>query len=327
MYQEWCAVCHGEDGRGRPPEPRVKTVPMDFTDCRLTTAETDADWALVTTHGGTAAGRSSEMPGFEMLPASAITDILRHVRSFCADRQWPNGNLNFPRSLIATKAFPENEVFLGFGLSHGADTNPRGHLDLAYAKRVGRRGQVEVTLPAETVAFVGRRKTGIGDVAIEGKYVLHDDATQGAIVSTGLETRFATGSQRWQFGEGTTEFEPFLAVGVARGAWFFQGDIRALLPVTKFPGEPVHYTAFNISVIRPLTAWPTTWVFGVGATGVDGSLSLAPEVLKGLTRTGSLTLGAGVEIPIRPVYPAVHGTTRWSAYLLWDYMEPFRARP
>jgi len=327
MYQEWCAVCHGEDGRGRPPEPRVKTVPMDFTDCRLTTAETDADWSLVTTHGGTAAGRSSEMPGFEMLPASAIREVLRHVRSFCADGRWPNGNLNFPRSLIAVKAFPENEVIVGIGMSRGRETNPRGHLDVSYATRIGRRGQFEITLPAHTVRFVGRRTTGIGDIALEGKYVLRDVAQRGAIVSAGLEARFPTGSARWQFGEGTAEFEPFLAVGVARGDWFFQGDIRALVPVTRFPGEPVHYTAFSVSALRPLTIWPTAWTFGLGATGVDGSLSIAPEFLKGLTRTGSLSVGGGVEIPIRPVQPALYGTTRWSTYLLWDYMEPLRARP
>jgi mono/diheme cytochrome c family protein len=327
MYEEWCAVCHGEDGRGRPPEPRVKTVPMDFTDCRLTTAETDADWSLVTTHGGTTAGRSSEMPGFEMLPAAAIREILRHVRSFCSDPGWPNGNLNFPRSLVAVKAFPESEVFVGVGLSHGRDTNPRGHLDISYATRLGRRGQFEVTLPAQTVTFAGRRAAGVGDVALEGKYVLRDVARKGAIVSAGLELRFPTGSARWQFGEGTAEFEPFLAVGVARGDWFFQGDIRALLPVTRFPGEPAHYTAFNVSALRPLTAQPTAWTFGLGATGIDGSLSIGPEFLKGLTRTGSFTLGGGVEVPIRPVSPAAYGTTRWSTYLLWDYMEPFRSRP
>jgi hypothetical protein len=300
---------------------------MDFTDCRLTTAETDADWALVTTHGGTAAGRSSEMPGFEMLPARAIAEILRHVRSFCSDPNWPDGNLNFPRSLVAVKAFPENEVFAGIGLSHGHDTYPRGHLEVSYARRLGRRAQVEITLPAHTVRFVGRRNTGIGDIALEGKYVLHDNARTGAIASAGLETRFPTGSARWQFGEGTTEFEPFLAVGIARGDWFFQGDLRALLPVTKIPGEPVHYTAFSVSALRPLNVWPTAWAFGLGATGVDGSLSIAPEFLKGLTRTGSLTLGGGVEIPVRPVRPALYGATRWSAYLLWDYMEPLRSRP
>jgi hypothetical protein len=300
---------------------------MDFTDCRSTTVETDADWTLVTTHGGTAAGRSSDMPGFEMLAPSAISEILAHVRTFCADSGWPHGNLNFPRSSLAVKAFPENELAMSVSTTHGETTNLRSHLDVAYARRVGKRAQLEVVLPAETVEFAGRRETGIGDVAVEGKYVVHADAARGTIASVGLETTFGTGSQRWGFGEGTAQFEPFLAAGITRGPWFLQGDIRGLLPLKRFGSEPVHHVAFNLSLLRPISVWPTAWTFGVAATSVSGSLSIAPEFVKGLTRTGSLTVGAAVAIPVRPVPPAVYGLVRWSGYLVWDYLEPLRARP
>jgi len=157
--------------------------------------------------------------------------------------------------------------------------------------------------------------------------VLHAGAARNTIVTAGLEASLATGSHRWDFGEGTAEFKPFVAVGFSRGPWFVQGDIRALLPVKRFRSEPVHHTAFGVSLLRPLGVSPTAWSLGVAATGADASLSIAPEILKGLTRTGSLSVGGGVQIPVRPVYPLVRGTTRWSAYLLWDYLEPLRARP
>jgi len=325
MFIEWCTVCHGEDGRGRPPEPRVKTVPMDFTDCRVTTPEADADWRLVVTHGGAAAGRSSEMPGFEVLPALAIAEVVAYVRTFCRDTRWPSGNLNFPRSTIGTKAFPEDEVTMQLGLSRAADSNPRVRVTTSFGARVGRRGAVELTLPAETVSFAGHRQTGIGDAAAEGKYVLY--AGTEALVTAGVEVSLATGSHRWGFGEGTAAFEPFVAMGVARGNWIFQGDVRALLPGRRFPAEPVHYTAYNVSVLRPTSLLPKAWTIGAAATGVDASLSVGPQVLKGLTRTGSLAVGASVEIPVRPVSPRAYGVTRWSLYLLWDYLEPLRARP
>ena len=44
-------------------------------------------------------------------------------------------------------------------------------------------------------------------------------------------------------------------------------------------------------------------------------------------RTGAFSVGASVELPVRPVWPRRYGIARCSAYLLWDYREPFSARP
>ena len=44
MWGAWCARCHAQDGSGKIDEPTVSVEPMDFTDCKLTTAEPDADW-------------------------------------------------------------------------------------------------------------------------------------------------------------------------------------------------------------------------------------------------------------------------------------------
>ena len=46
MWNAWCARCHGGDGSGKVAEPTVAVEPMDFTDCRLATAEPDADWEV-----------------------------------------------------------------------------------------------------------------------------------------------------------------------------------------------------------------------------------------------------------------------------------------
>jgi hypothetical protein len=327
MYAAWCAVCHGEDGRGRPAAPRVKTVPMDFTDCRQTTPETDADWTLVTTHGGTAVGRSSEMPGFEMLPAPVIARVLAYVRGFCRESGWPEGELNFPRSLVAAKAFPEQEVVFEAAVSHGADSYPRAAVAAAYAIRIGRRAHLGVELPAEAVSFAGRRHHGIGDVALEGQYVVHASGARGTIVSVGLEASMGTGSRRWGFGEGTAVFTPYVAAGVTRGAWYLQGDVRGFLPLRLFPTEPVHRVAYAASLLRTLGTSPRAWTAGVAVSGIGSSVALSPEILKGLTRTRSLSAGAAADITVRPVFPAIRGTTRWRTYLLWDYAEPLRARP
>ena len=326
MYRQWCAVCHGEDGRGKPRERPVPTVPMDLTDCRLTTPETDADWVLVITHGGVAAGRSADMPGFEMLPDAAVREILLYVRALCRDSRWPSGNLNSPRSVFTPKAFPENEVVLQSAVSHGRDSNPRARLDASYATRIGPRGEVEITVPAETVTFSGRRVNGIGDVTVEGRYVLYANDARAAIASVGIETSCRTGSRRWAFGEGTTVYHPFLSAGVVRHLVSLQADLRAILPVRKFPTEPVHYLEYGVSVLRAWSTSPTAWTVGVEVNGIDTSVAVAPEVAKRLTRTGALWGGIGVQIPVRPVPPLVRGVTRWSGYLAWDYLEPIRSR-
>ena len=65
MWGAWCARCHADDGSGKVNEPTVTVEPMDFTDCKVTSAEPDADWERAIAKGGPGVGLSSEMPGFE----------------------------------------------------------------------------------------------------------------------------------------------------------------------------------------------------------------------------------------------------------------------
>ena len=89
-------------------QPTVTVEPMDFTDCKVTTPEPDADWVRAIAKGGPGVGLSPQMPGFEdSLTAEQISGFVSHIRGFCRDRGWPSGNSNFPRPIITEiVAFP-----------------------------------------------------------------------------------------------------------------------------------------------------------------------------------------------------------------------------
>src|SRR5262245_49649161 len=114
MWSAWCARCHGNDGRGKVSEPTVTVEPLDFTDCRIASAEPDADWEAAIAHGGPAVGLSSQMPAFgDVITTEQVQGFVRHLRAFCIEKGWPSGNFNLPRPIFTEKAFPEDElVFL-----------------------------------------------------------------------------------------------------------------------------------------------------------------------------------------------------------------------
>jgi mono/diheme cytochrome c family protein len=63
MGADWCARCHAPDGSGKVAEP-ITVEPLDFSDCRIASAEPDSDWDLAIARGGPADGLASEMPAF-----------------------------------------------------------------------------------------------------------------------------------------------------------------------------------------------------------------------------------------------------------------------
>src|SRR5688572_3094579 len=93
-WDAWCARCHAADGSGKVDSPTISVEPMDFTNCRIATAEPDADWALAISHGGPAVGLSSEMPAFgDAVSAEHVDAFVEHIRGFCKEAGWPHGNL------------------------------------------------------------------------------------------------------------------------------------------------------------------------------------------------------------------------------------------
>lgn len=322
MFAAWCARCHGEDGRGRVAEPTVKTQPMDFSDCAVATAESDADWALVIARGGPAAGLSSEMPAFgDALDETAIRALVNHLRSFCREPGWPHGNLNLPRPIFTEKAFPENELVVLPAIAHGAGAPWTGRLRAVFERRVGRRSHVELALPLESVARAGGRATGVGDVAVGLKRVVHASAAgeTGRIVTVGFELSLPTGSRARQLGAGVAVAEPYLALGWLRSAMHVQAELKVEAPLDGLERE----LALNVYCGRDLAARPDTWTLGIELNGTNETLALTPQIRKGVTRTGALAAAAGIRLPLvgRDIQPIA-----WVGYLLWEYLEPIRAR-
>ncbi len=87
--------------------------------------------------------------------------MIDHVRTFCAERGWPRGDLNLPRPFVTEKAFPENEAVLTTTIVPGHERSVGNQF--LYEHRVGRRGQYELFVPfdlhesAASAWQVGRR--------------------------------------------------------------------------------------------------------------------------------------------------------------------------
>ncbi len=102
-----------------------------------------------------------------------------------------------------------------------------------------------------------------------------------------LEATLPTGQRYKEFGKGTVVFEPYVAAGAMVG---------------------------NA---------PDTWTLGVELNGENRKLAITPQVRKGLTGTGALAASLGVSIPVKYRGEKV---VSWVGYLLWEFLEPLRAR-
>jgi hypothetical protein len=333
MWDAWCARCHAVDGTGRVAEPTITVEPMDFTECRVATAEPDADWEVAIALGGPAVGLSAEMPAFgDSLDAETIRGFVRHMRGFCGERGWPSGNANFPRPIFTEKAFPENEFVLLPVVSHrrpdtadGAAAD--GVTDVAFTalfeRRFGKRAMWEVALPMVSHDAVGSsRQHGVGDLELAAKYVLFTDTTQPRILSAGLEVVLPTGSSRRGLGSGTSIWEPYLSFGTLVGATYVQAQAKVEIPADSSKADRAF--VYHLYAGRDWSATPDTWTLGVELNGENDELAFTPQVRKGLTKTGALGAAVGVRVPITA---RREQGTRVVGYLLWEYLEPVRARP
>jgi hypothetical protein len=211
IYESSCAACHGSDGRGTPAvASEYPLVPPDFTDCSFATREPASDWVAVAHTGGPARGFSRLMPAFVgALSREELALAVSHARSFCTDGAWPRGELNFPRALVTTKAFPEDEAVFAVVADPGAVTNKA-----SYEHRIGARSQFELTVPLEfSERTPGDWTGGVGDLAFAFKSVFGQSVRRGSIISAAAELVVPTGATERGIGGGTTVLEPFLAFG------------------------------------------------------------------------------------------------------------------
>jgi mono/diheme cytochrome c family protein len=83
LYAKYCAVCHGESGRGDGPSTAgFGTKPANLTDGRLMNTLPDEFLANVILNGGRAEGLAPTMPPFRSYLSDAQTrQVIAHVRS------------------------------------------------------------------------------------------------------------------------------------------------------------------------------------------------------------------------------------------------------
>ena len=118
----------------------------DFSDCAFATGEPDPDWFAVVHEGGPVRALDRHMPAFgDALSPDDIRLAISHIRTFCSEPAWPQGDLNFPRAFFTEKAFPENEAVWTMAMTGRRERSLESAL--IYEQRLGARNQVELVAP------------------------------------------------------------------------------------------------------------------------------------------------------------------------------------
>ena len=320
MWNAWCARCHARDGTGKMSNRPVPIEPLDFTDCRLATAEPDADWELAISHGGPAVGLSSSMPAFgDALTADQIRGFVKHLRGFCKETGWPMGNLNLPRPIFAEKAFPEDEFVIAPAISHDPHQYTAFSLDAIYERRLGRRAQLELVVPFESISR-GTRRSGLGNVEVGLKYALTPRVAR-FLLTAGTDVSFDTGRESQIAGQTGAMIEPYVAAATMAGSSYVQGQFKMEFPVAGTWQSRA--AVYHLYAGRDTSNSPSTWTLGVELSGENRELTLTPQIRKGLTRTGALGAALGIAVPLNE---RNERSIQWVGYLLWEYLEPVLPR-
>ena len=241
IYSASCANCHGLDGTGLPPSLlAVEEEVPGFTACDFAARAPDGVWIAVAHEGGPGRGFSEMMPAFRgALTEEQLGRVMGYIRTLCTDDNWPRGELNLPRPLLAEKAYPEDEwvVELGVDLESGGGASA----SYVYEQRFGPRSQVEIVIPygwrssgAHDHGHDGhdhagrdsdhpgandddtsgdRLRHGLGDVVVGVKHALHHDIELGRIFSVGGEVILSTGDDGAGLGAPGNALEVFASYG------------------------------------------------------------------------------------------------------------------
>ncbi|MBW2283517.1 MAG: c-type cytochrome [Deltaproteobacteria bacterium] len=333
LYRFACMACHGADGVGASSDRVGFDIPLpDFTDCGFAPREGNTDWIAVVAEGGPARAFSELMPAFgDALTDSEIEKILNYIRTFCADGAWPRGELNLPRALFTSKAYPEDEA--AFTSVFNTEGDGRVLNKIIFEKRFGARNQFEIVVPFgwNELAVSGvdgntRWESGLGDVAVSVKRVLFAGLNSGAIVSLAGEIILPTGNEDKGLGKGTPVFEPYIAFGrILPADFFFQfqgggglsfdSDKTAHKLFWRLAGGRVFYQGhFGRS-------WsPMIELLGAKELGSDGGTNwdIVPQFQVTLSRRRHVRLNLGARIPLND---ADVRETQFALYLLWDWFD------
>lgn len=327
VYRQACMACHGVDGRSASREQRgFALAPPDFTDCSFASREGDPDWLAVVAQGGPARAFSPMMPAFrDALTQEEQQQALDHVRTFCTNPDWPRGELNLPRPIHTTKAFPEDEVVVAASYDSTA-----GHESYSatfyYEKRFGARNQFELILPYKWLDGNGPNADGFGDAGLALKRVLYHSLPKGCIVSVGGEVFLPTGDETRGLGSGTVLYEPYLAYGQILPANFFlQAQLGAAIPHDDTgTGEK----AFGRAALGYIYNWrghgrrwsPMVELVGENTRNDSRSTDwdVVPQLQVTLSTRQHVRLAFGARIPATNTGDR---DTLYTTYLLWDWFD------
>jgi hypothetical protein len=326
VYRAACATCHGRDGRGAPQTSVGFDAPLpDFTDCSFASAEPDPDWFAVVHEGGPVRGLDRHMPAFgEALSPADISLAISHIRGFCTEPAWPQGDLNFPRAFFTEKAFPENEAVWTIAMTRGLERSIE--TELIYERRFGARNQIEVVAPiAAREGAPGQWQRGLGDVALGFKRAFYASLRRGQIGAAGIEVILPTGSEARSLGNGYTVFEPFAMWGQAlpRSSYF---QVHAGMEVPADSSRGVREGFVRTAIGTTLAgdrgfgrAWsPQVEVLWARPERGASEWDVVPQMQVTLSKLQHVMIAAGVRLPLTQRHER---RTQALVYLLWDWFD------
>jgi hypothetical protein len=255
----------------------------------------------------------------EALSRQEIELAVSHARAFCTEESWPRGELNFPRALVTTKAFPEDEAVLTIISADGVVTNK-----FVYEQRVGPRSMFEVIAPLEfSKRAPGDWTGGVGDLGFAVKHVLVANEARGSIVSAAAEVLVPTGSTERRIGSGTTVVEPFVAVGQRLPARaFLQGQVGGGIPIDRAQTDEAFWRLaagrqFRQGEFGRLWA-PIVEVLGARelTSGASTHWDVVPQVHVTLSTRQHIRADVGVRIPVNE---RTGRSTQVLGYFLWEW--------
>lgn len=328
LYESACAGCHGSDGAGRSEDELIYAVPSaDFTDCAFASREPDPDWFAIIHEGGPIRAFDRMMPAFgDVFTDDEIWSILRHVRTFCPDDNWPAGEFNLPRPLFTEKAFVEDEYVYHLD-SVGGDSD-RMTFQLTNEKRFGARSMWEMELPVtqQNSIIDGDTVTSLGDVSVSVKHAFNHDLAAGRILAAGLEVTAPFGDDAEGIGRGSVIYEPFITWGklLPRDA-FIQGHSFVQIP---YKDHLENRLGINFTIGKTYfgggpfgRAWsPMIELLYQKdlASGFDANVAIAPQFQVALNARQHILFNFGAQIPVNNTDVR---DTQYRIYLIWDWYD------
>jgi mono/diheme cytochrome c family protein len=333
LYGAACASCHGTDGRGLDRALVAFEEPLpDFTDCDFAAREPDSDWIAISHDGGPARGFSVMMPAFgTALTAEQLGRVIAHVRTLCTEPAWPRGELNFPRALLAEKAFPEDEWVIESDVDLGDQGAVAGQF--VWEQRFGPRSQFEVVIPYGWVELADaggppgatRWGSGLGDLVLGVKHAAYHDAAAGRIFALGAEVVLPTGDEAKGLGAEGTKTEGFLSFGQALPSdAFVQAQAGAEIPLYS-GAENEGFGRLVVGRTFISGRWGRSWTPMVELQakrelegGMPTAIDLVPQIQVSLNTRQHVLASVGLLVPTTETSGR---SVRLLAYLLLDWFD------